>query len=421
MTDQWFQALASDDGADSLARAARHQRLAARLRESGARVAGFASAPGRTELAGNHTDHNRGRVLAAAVDVDAVAAVARRDDGRIVLRSEGFDGAFEVDLRAGLAPLPAERGTTTALVRGVAAALEALGSQIGGFDAWVASDVPTGSGLSSSAAIEVLLGTILNGLYNRGHIAPELLARAGQEAENRHFGKPCGLMDQMASALGGVVTIDFADPAAPRAVQVPLRLSELGHRLAVVDTGGSHADLTDDYAAIPSEMRAVARHFGQDALRGLSAADLLARAPAIRRALGDRALLRALHFVWEDARVAEQVAALQRGDFGAFLALVRASGASSMRWLQNVVPAGATTDQGMALALAVTEDFLQGRGACRVHGGGFAGAIQVWLPEGCEAAYEAVLAPIFGPACVRLLSIRPVGAVWLAAPSAETT
>lgn len=413
MTDDWVHGLAPVYGSQTQVQAARYRRLATRLCEAGARIDGFASAPGRTELAGNHTDHHRGRVLAAAVELDTVAAAARRQDGRIVLRSEGFGQASEVDLREGLEPVEGERGTTSALARGVVAAFAKRGLCVGGFDAWVASDVPVGAGLSSSAAIEVLLGTVLSGLYNDGAIAAPTLACVGQEAENRHFGKPCGLMDQMACALGGVVAIDFEHPAAPRAAQIPLDLSRFGHRLAVVDTGGSHVDLAEDYAAIPGEMRAVAGLFGREALRGLTAQALQAQAPAIRRALGDRALLRSLHFVWEDARAAEQVDALQQGDFACFLGLVRASGNSSMRWLQNVIPAGAVADQGMALALALTEAFLQGRGACRVHGGGFAGAIQVWLPDGCEDAYIALLEPIFGSGCVRPLSIRPAGAAWI--------
>lgn len=416
MTNQHVPALERLYGPTASTQAVRYGRLAQRLREAGCHLDGFGSAPGRTELAGNHTDHNRGRVLAAAVDVDAVAAVSRRDDGRIILRSEGFDSTFEVDLRDGLQPVAAERGSTSALLRGVAAALQRRNHRVGGFDAWVASEVPPGCGLSSSAAIEVLIGTILSGLYNGASIAAQDLALAGQEAENQHFGKPCGLMDQMASAQGGVVTIDFEEPLAPRVARVDLTLAGLGHRLAVVDTGGSHADLTDDYASIPAEMRAVAQRLGQATLRGISAQTLLAEAPGIRLALGDRALLRALHFAWEDTRVPAQVQALESGDTAAFLGLVRASGLSSMRWLQNVVPAGATRDQGMALALALTEDFLQGRGACRVHGGGFAGAIQVWLPDGFEGAYRALMAPIFGADCVRMLALRPQGAVWIDAP-----
>ena len=416
MSEPWSALFRPLYAAHADAQAARFGRLAQRLREADCHLDGFASAPGRSELAGNHTDHNRGRVLAAAVDVDAVAAVSRRDDGRIVMRSEGFDRTFEVDLGDGLQPLAPERSSTSALLRGVAAALESRGHRIGGFDAWVTSEVPTGSGLSSSASIEVLIGTILSGLYNGGSIAAQDLAIAGQEAENLHFGKPCGLMDQMASAHGGVVTIDFEEPLAPRVARVDLTLDGLGHRLAVVDTGGSHADLTDDYASIPKDMCAVAQHLGQATLRGISVQTLVAEAAGIRLALGDRALLRALHFAWEDTRVPAQVAALAQGDFATFLGLVRASGLSSMRWLQNVVPSGATHDQGMALALALTEDFLQGRGACRVHGGGFAGAIQVWLPEGCEEAYRALMAPIFGAECARMLALRPQGAVWVEAP-----
>ncbi len=413
MNDKFAQTLTLLYGAQAPQQTERYLQLAERLRGLGVRTVGFASASGRTELGGNHTDHNHGRVLAAAIDLDAVAAVAPRDDGRIALHSQGFAGVFTVDMHVGLEPIAAEHGTTTALLRGVAAALHQRGLQIGGFDAWVDSEVPTGAGLSSSAAFEVLIGSIFNGLYNRGSIAPQVLAIAGQEAENRHFGKPCGLMDQMASALGGVVTIDFADPAAPRSSQVPLQLQGLGFRLAVVDTGGSHADLTGDYAAIPSEMRAVASVLEREVLRGVTMAELLENTPRLRVALGDRALLRAMHFVGEDARVVQQRHALQRHDFATFLALVRASGASSQRWLQNVVPAAATRDQGMALALAITEDLLQGQGACRVHGGGFAGAIQVWLPVGLEAAYQARMEPVFGANCVRWLAVRPVGAAWL--------
>ena len=367
------------------------------------------SAAGRTEVGGNHTDHQRGRVLAASVDLDTIAVAAPRKDNAIRLKSEGY-APVELSL-ATLAPVDAEAGTTAALIRGVTAGFVSRGYATGGFDAYVTSSVPAGAGLSSSASFEVLIGSILSGLCNEGHISPVTLAVIGQEAENRFFKKPCGLMDQVACAVGGLVHIDFSGEDA---LVTPVRtdFSVFGHALCITATGGSHADLTDAYAAIPREMRAVAGCLGGTVLADVPEEAFLAAIPALREKTGDRAILRAMHWFRENRRVDAEKAALEAGDFRAFLSLIRESGRSSWELLQNIHPDGAR-EQGVALALAVSERILAGQGAFRVHGGGFAGTIQAFVPAALTDAYRQELDRVFGPGACHVLHIRstPCGRV----------
>jgi len=412
--DQLSQLYGTDED-DLQKQIRRYQRiLDAYIRLFGTDRVNFYSAPGRTELGGNHTDHNHGKVLAASVNLDVVAAVGESPKNRIILFSEGYPKEFVVDLTR-LDPIPAEMGTTSALIRGIAARFVEKGYKIGGFRAFVSSDVLPGSGLSSSAAIEVLIGTILNERYNSGKIPPEEIAAIGQFAENVFFGKPCGLMDQMASAVGGVVEIDFRNPEKAEVKRVSFDLNAFGYSLLIVNTGGSHADLSADYAAIPEEMRAVARFFGKAFLRDVSEVAVFSRAEVLRKQVGDRALLRAFHFFAENARVIRQVQALEAKKFLEFLKLVTESGNSSWKWLQNVTRSGNPEEQSLALALALSENFIQekGAGACRVHGGGFAGTIQVFLPQKWVDVYVSRMEAVFGKGSVLNVCIRPAGAMRL--------
>ena len=368
------------------------------------------SAPGRTELGGNHTDHQLGRVLAGAVSLDSRAAVAPTDRREIRVLSEGYPLCV-ISLDA-LFPREEEKGRTAALVRGVAAGIREAGLEPRGFDAYVQSRVLPGSGLSSSAAFEVLMGTVLNGLCG-GRLDPVAIARIGQRAENLFFGKPCGLMDQTASAVGNIVAIDFENPESPRVEPVDFDFSACGHALCIIDSGADHADLTDEYAAIPGELAAVCRALGKERLRQVSEAEFYARLPALRAAAGDRALLRAMHVFEENRRVDAQVAALRAGDFPAFLALVKQSGRSSWLYLQNVVPTGAVRHQELGLALALTERLLGGRGACRVHGGGFAGTLQAFVPLDMLEGFQEELEAVLGKGKCHVLSIRQEGGVRL--------
>jgi galactokinase len=370
------------------------------------------STPGRTEIGGNHTDHNHGKVLAASVNLDAIAVAAPVSDNRITIYSAGYSQPFIVTLND-LEPRTSDYWTTTGLIRGIAARFQQLGFRLGGFNACINSEVMVGSGLSSSAAIEVLLGTILNALYNGNAISPETLAAIGQYAENVHFNKPCGLMDQITCAVGGIVAIDFENPQQPRVEKVEFDFAEQNYSVLVVNTGGNHADLTEDYAAVPREMQAVAAQLGKPVCRQITRADVLQNIHRLRAAAGDRAVLRALHFLDENERVDRQAAALRVGDFAAFLREVNASGNSSCRWLQNCFTTKNVAEQGVTLALALTENFLAaiGEGACRVHGGGFAGTIQVFLPKRGVNDYMELMEAVFKPGCVQVLSIRPVGAV----------
>ena len=368
------------------------------------------SAPGRTEIGGNHTDHHRGKVLAASINLDSIAAAAPIADQCITVYSQGYDEPFVIDLND-LEPRGLERWTTPALIRGITARFQQLGYQVGGFKACIASEVMVGSGLSSSAAFEVLIGTILNTFYNENTVAALGLAQIGQYAENVYFGKPCGLMDQIACATGGLVAVDFANPQQPRLEKIDFDFAKANYCLLVVDTGGQHADLTEDYAAIPREMQAVARQLGKNFCREISRGEILKNIYQLRSQVGDRAVLRALHFLDENERVDREIAALRAGDFFAFLRAVNASGHSSLCWLQNCFTPQKVAEQGVTLALALTENFLTARdeGACRVHGGGFAGTIQVFLPNKFVADYTKLMESVFKPGSVQVLSSRPAG------------
>ncbi|MDR2150262.1 MAG: galactokinase [Spirochaetaceae bacterium] len=374
----------------------------------------FFSAPGRTELGGNHTDHNNGKVIAAAVNLDSLAAVLQHDERCVIFHSTGYPEVV-VDLNH-LEPDSAEEGTTEALIRGIAAAFEAGGTPVSGWQAYADSQVPGGSGLSSSAVVEVLIGRIFDNLYGKAARSALEIAQIGQKAENQYFGKPSGLMDQAACACGGVVLIDFADPLHALLEPVPFDLSEAGLSLCIVRTSGNHADLTPDYAAISHEMKAVAAFFGKKVLQELTAPQILARAKELSAHLGDRAVLRALHFFNENKRVEAMKEALNRRDMSRYLALVNESGDSSWELLQNVSSsAHPASKQSIALALALTRQFLGAgsAGACRVHGGGFAGTIQTYLPSKQVPAYREYMDALFGAGAVTELKIRRWGVVEL--------
>ena len=367
------------------------------------------SAPGRTEIGGNHTDHQRGCVLAAAVDLDILAAAAGNGSGVIRVLSQGYP-MTEVALSE-LTPREDEVNTSAALIRGVAARMSELGCGLRnrGQDVYMTSTVPKGSGLSSSAAYEVLMGTMLNELFWEGRCTPVELAQIGQYAENVFFGKPCGLMDQTASAVGGIIAIDFADPAAPVVTPVPFDFAACGHALCIIDSGADHADLTAEYAAIPAELKTVCEFFGKEYLRDVSEDEFYQKLPGLRRYAGDRAVLRAFHFYADNDRVAQQVAALRGGDFDAFLQLVTASGDSSWEYLQNVIPAGYKEHQEMGVTIAAAKHYLQGKGAVRVHGGGFAGTAQAFVPVDMLADFKAHMEAILGEGRCHVLNIRPEG------------
>ena len=370
------------------------------------------STPGRTELSGNHTDHNNGRVLAASINRDSIAAVSKNDTGRIILVSEGYDESFDVDLNH-LQIVENEKGTTAALIRGIAYRFFELGYKIDGFNAHITSDVLPGSGLSSSASIEVLIGGIFNILFNNGDIPAETIAKIGQFSENIYFGKPCGLMDQMACAVGGIISIDFKDPANPLVNKIDFDFESQQYSLLVVDTGGSHADLTADYSAVPAEMKSLAKIFGVDVLRQVSMDAYLRKINDLRKQVGDRAVLRGLHFLQENERVATQVAALESGNFQEFLELVEDSGNSSFKWLQNIYSPNNVKEQGVTIGLALTEKYIAdiGAGACRVHGGGFAGTILVFLPHDRIRKFKELIVPVFGEYSIQELRIRSSGTV----------
>ena len=369
----------------------------------------YFSAPGRTEIGGNHTDHQRGRVLAAAVNLDTVAAVRKNGTNCIRIQSKGYPMSI-VNLEQ-LEPVEAEINSTPALIRGVAARFTQLGCSVEGFDAYCESTVLPGSGLSSSAAFEVLIGTIVNHLFFDGRVSQPEIAMIGQYAENVFFGKPCGLMDQTASAVGNLVTIDFFDKDNPVIEPVGFDFASCGHALCIIDSGADHADLTDEYAAIPGEIKAVAAYFGKEVLTQIDEGEFYANIPALRKACGDRAVMRCIHFYQENARVPQQVAALKEGDFETFLTLIKQSGYSSYMYLQNVIPAGYKAHQDVAVALALSEKFLQGRGAYRVHGGGFAGTIQAFVPFDILNDFVAGMDGALGQGACHVLSIRPQGGV----------
>ena len=370
----------------------------------------FISTPGRTELSGNHTDHNNGVVLAASINLDSVAACSANSTNSISIYSEGYDGQIEVDLIL-LNPQTNEEGTTSALVRGIASRFKDLGYKIGGFNAVITSDVLQGSGLSSSASIEVLIGTIFNALYNNSKIQPEILAQIGQYSENVFFGKPCGLMDQMVCAIGGIIKIDFADNANPQFEKIDFSFDEFGYQLLVVDCGEGHDNLTDEYASIPTEMKSAANEFGKNVLRELDIKSLNNSIAKLRETVGDRAVLRAMHFFKENERVEKQYKALKTKNISEFLNLVNESGNSSFKYLQNIFPTSDPSNQPISLALSITEDFIHniGSGACRVHGGGFAGTIQVFIPKNLVADYTEIVESVFGKNSVKPLEIREFG------------
>ncbi len=367
------------------------------------------SAPGRTEVGGNHTDHQRGCVLAGSVDMDVIAVVSKNDDNIIRLKSHGYP-MDTVDI-TDLSVSQDEKGTSASLIRGMAAIFAENGYKIDGFDAYTTSNILKGSGLSSSAAFEVLVGCILNHLYNDGVIDAVTIAKFAQRAECEFFGKPCGLMDQMASSVGGFTAIDFENPDAPIIEKVEFDLAKYGHSLCIVNTGGNHADLTDDYAAVPAECRAVANYFSKDYLREVCEADFIENIADIRKKVGDRAVLRAFHFFEDNRRAVLEKDALKKGDFERFLSLVNASGNSSFKYLQNVYSNSDVTSQGISLALALTEQFLGGAGACRVHGGGFAGTIQAYIPNEMLDAYIAMINSAFGVGNCHVLKIRKHGGI----------
>ena len=369
----------------------------------------YFSAPGRTEIGGNHTDHQRGRVLAGAVNLDTVAAVRTNGTNIIRIQSKGYPMSV-VDL-ANLEPVETEINATPALIRGVAARFAQLGCKVAGFDAYCESTVLPGSGLSSSAAYEVLIGTIINHLFFSGKASQPEIAMIGQYAENVFFGKPCGLMDQTASAVGNLVTIDFFDRDNPVIEPVNFDFASCGHALCIIDSGADHADLTEEYAAIPGEIKAVAAYFGKEVLTQIDENEFFANIPALRQACGDRAVMRCIHFYQENARVPLQVAALREGNFDRFLALVKQSGYSSYMYLQNVIPAGYKAHQDVAVALGLCEHFLGGRGAYRVHGGGFAGTIQAFVPFDILDTFVAGMDGILGSGACHVLRIRSQGGV----------
>lgn len=365
------------------------------------------SAPGRTEVGGNHTDHNCGKVLAASVDLDIIAVVEPLDEPVAVIKSEGFDE--NRILLNELDPREEEKNTATALLRGVAKGFTARGFSIGGFKAYTVSDVLKGSGLSSSAAFEVLIGTIFSYLYNFGKVSAIKVAQIAQFAENVYFGKPSGLMDQMASSVGGFVAIDFKDVESPIIENIKVDFQSFGHALCIIDTKGDHADLTSEYAAIPNEMKAIAKYFSVDSLRQICKQDIILNINALRAKFGDRAVLRAFHFFEENKRVDKLVNALKRDDFQAFLDSINESGNSSYKYLQNVFCPSRVEHQELGIGLNIAEYALGRKGASRVHGGGFAGTIQAFVPFELLQEFKMELEKVFGTDSCHVLKIRPVG------------
>ena len=371
------------------------------------------SVPGRSEIIGNHTDHNHGKVMAGAINRDIIAVAAKNNDGCIRFRSEGYS-EDRINLSDVANADNFRKFTSRALVAGMAQAFVKAGHNIGGYDAYSCTEVLKGSGLSSSAAFEVMVGNILNHLYNDGKVDNKEIAKYAQFSENVYFGKPCGLMDQMACAVGGFVYIDFEDNANPEVEAVDFSLSDRGYSLCIVNTGGNHANLNEDYASVPAEMKAVAAHFGKQTLRGLTERDIIEAAPALRRKAGDRAILRAIHFIRENDRVASAKDALKSGDIDAFYSIILASGRSSFQYLQNVYTNKNVAEQGLSLALALTDGALSGKGcAFRVHGGGFAGTIQAFVANDLLDSYVELMDSVFGKGAAMPLNIRPLGAVRL--------
>lgn len=374
---------------------------------SPAHNAALFSGPGRTEIGGNHTDHQHGHVLCGSVDMDMLACASPNDLRLVRIQSEGYP-ALKIDLDD-LAPKKEEQNTSAALVRGVAAKISELGYELSGFDACANSTVLSGSGLSSSAAYETLIGAIFNHFCCNDKLDPIVIAKIGQYAENVYFGKPCGLMDQMGSSVGGAVAIDFNDPTAPVVEKINFDFSKSGHALCIVDTGSSHDDLTDDYAAVTQEMGAVAAHFDKSVLRDVLLEDFRAAIPVLRQECGDRAVLRVVHFYDDDRRAVQEAEALKAGNFDRFLALVNASGLSSALHLQNTWSTANPRQQAIPLALAVGAELLDGTGAIRVHGGGFAGTIQAFVPNDRLDSFKSGMEALLGKGRCHVLRIRPQG------------
>lgn len=367
------------------------------------------SAPGRSEVGGNHTDHQHGEILAASINLDAIAVTRPLAQDVVRVVSDGYD-EIVIDIKQ-LGLIEEEKETTAALVKGVLAGVKKRGYQIGGFESYITSDVLIGAGLSSSAAFETVIGTILSCLYNDGSISSTEIAMIGQYAENVYFGKPCGLMDQMACATGSLVHVDFLNPEEPKVERIAFDLNQYGYSLCITDTKGSHADLTADYAAVPEEMKRVAAFFGKDVLRAVSEEDIIKNLPKLRIETGDRSVLRALHFINENKRVGQEVEALKREDISTFLKLVEASGNSSFKYLQNVYSNSDVQQQNVSLALQFSEMTLGKDGVCRVHGGGFAGTIQAFVKNEAVATYCDVMNRIFGDGACSILKIRKYGGI----------
>jgi galactokinase len=368
------------------------------------------SVAGRSELSGNHTDHNKGCVVAASISLDIIAVAIATSGSTIRVKSEGFDEDV-VDISTYTDPDSTKYGTSGSIIAGMCAGLRANGHRTGGFSAYTTSSVLKGSGLSSSAAFEDMIGTIESHLYNDGNVDNVEISKLSQWAENNFFGKPCGLMDQVACAVGGIVAIDFENTKNPVITPISFDINAAGYNLCIVNTGGNHADLTDDYASVPAEMKAVATYFGKEVLRQVDESDVIAAIPALREKVGDRAVMRALHFFEENRRVAKQKAALESGDLDAFFDNVKASGRSSFCYLQNVYTTKNLTEQGLSLALCLAEKLLgEKKAAWRVHGGGFAGTIQAFVPSESVNEFKSAMDACFGKDACIVLNIRPVGA-----------
>ena len=369
------------------------------------------SVSGRSEISGNHTDHNHGRVIAASIDLDIIAIAAPTAKNEIKIKSEGFS-EDTIDFTKYNSPIEEKFGTSASLIAGMCGGFMKNGYKVGGFSAYTTSNVFKGSGLSSSAAFEDMIGNILNHLYNDGKVDNVEIAKLAQYAENVYFGKPCGLMDQVACACGGTVAIDFKDPKAPVIEKLDFDFTKAGYNLCIVNTGGNHADLTDDYASVPAEMKAIANHFGKSVLRELDEATVINEIPALREKFGDRAILRSLHFLAENERVFNQTEALKSGDINAFFDGVLSSGRSSFCYLQNVYTTKNVNEQGLSLALCLAEGYLKDKNAAwRVHGGGFAGTIQSFVPTNYANEYKQIMDKAFGEGSCVILTIRPRGAI----------
>lgn len=375
----------------------------------GDKEAELLSVPGRSEISGNHTDHNRGCVLAGAIDRDVIAVAARNDSGIVRFYSEGYP-VSEIKVCECQNADNYDNYTSSSLIAGTVNGFCRKGYEVGGFDIAMTSDVLKGSGISSSAAFEVMIGNALNYLYNGGRIDNTEIAKIAQYAENEYFGKPCGLMDQMACAVGGFVFIDFEDVKNPVVTPIDFSLDDAGYALCIVNTGGNHADLNEDYASVPREMKAVAASLGHDVLRGISESELVAEIPGLRKIHGDRAILRALHFIRENNRVIKAKETLISGNLNGFFDVVNSSGASSFKYLQNVYTTVNVSEQGLSLALALAEEYLGGEGASRVHGGGFAGTVQIFVRKTRLSGLVELMDSVFGKGSAMSLNVRPVGA-----------